>query len=188
MANSLKRSCSHLAIIPSFRYEKFRAEWSDGKGHVVLDETPIGFFGEIEGPARWIDQTARHLGIDPTSPTSRTAMPNCSLPGRQRTGSPAKEMTFRAMRAAKRAGLTSQPFTSCTASSHDFASSPASKDDRPPLTQETGLRWIGTASVWCGSDRHGLAEPLFAAPPPTFGQVHIPAREQSSPAGRIFCK
>ena len=52
-----------LGYMPSFRYEKFRAEWSDGKGHVVLDETPIGFFGEIEGPARWIDQTARLLGI-----------------------------------------------------------------------------------------------------------------------------
>ena len=54
-----------LGYLPSFRYEKFRAEWSDGKGHVVLDETPIGFFGEIEGPARWIDRTARLLGIEP---------------------------------------------------------------------------------------------------------------------------
>src|SRR6202795_1902043 len=53
-----------LGYLPSFRYEKFRAEWSDGKGHVVLDETPIGFFGEIEGLARWIVHTARCLGID----------------------------------------------------------------------------------------------------------------------------
>ena len=28
---------------------KIRYEWSDGKGHVVVDETPIGNFGEIEG-------------------------------------------------------------------------------------------------------------------------------------------
>ncbi len=39
-----------LGFAPTFRYEKFRSEWSDGNGHVVLDETPIGNFGEIEGP------------------------------------------------------------------------------------------------------------------------------------------
>ncbi|HTA25680.1 MAG TPA: class IV adenylate cyclase [Terriglobales bacterium] len=52
-----------LGFAPTFRYEKFRAEWSDGKGHVVVDQTPIGNFCEIEGPARWIDQTARHLRV-----------------------------------------------------------------------------------------------------------------------------
>jgi adenylate cyclase class 2 len=54
-----------LGFIPSFRYEKYRAEWGDGKGHVVVDQTPIGDFGEIEGPARWIDRTAKVLGIAP---------------------------------------------------------------------------------------------------------------------------
>jgi adenylate cyclase class 2 len=48
---------------PSFRYEKFRTEWEDGRGHVVLDETPIGNIGEIEGPPDWIDQVAAKLGI-----------------------------------------------------------------------------------------------------------------------------
>src|ERR1700756_3014645 len=52
-----------LRFEPTFRYEKFRAEWDDGHGHVVMDETPIGNFGEIEGPARWIDRTAKALGI-----------------------------------------------------------------------------------------------------------------------------
>jgi adenylate cyclase class 2 len=52
-----------LGFGPTFRYEKFRAEWDDGKGHVVVDETPIGNFGEIEGPSRWIDRTARLLQI-----------------------------------------------------------------------------------------------------------------------------
>src|SRR5580692_1359468 len=52
-----------LGFVPTFRYEKFRAEWTDGKGHVVIDETPIGNFGEIEGPSRWIDATAKALGI-----------------------------------------------------------------------------------------------------------------------------
>src|SRR5271170_3893118 len=52
-----------LGFAPTFRYEKFRAEWSDGKGHVVVDETPIGNFGEIEGPSRWIDRTAQALQV-----------------------------------------------------------------------------------------------------------------------------
>src|SRR5260370_24286468 len=51
-----------LEYAPSFRYEKFRAEWTDGKGQVVVDETPIGNFCEIEGPPRWIDATAKKLG------------------------------------------------------------------------------------------------------------------------------
>jgi adenylate cyclase class 2 len=52
-----------LGYAPSFRYEKFRAEWSDGKGQVVVDETPIGNFCEIEGPPRWIDATAKRLEV-----------------------------------------------------------------------------------------------------------------------------
>jgi adenylate cyclase class 2 len=47
-----------------FAYEKFRSEWADGSGHVVIDETPLGNFGEIEGPGSWIDSTARRLGVD----------------------------------------------------------------------------------------------------------------------------
>ena len=38
-----------LGYTPSFRYEKFRAEWTDGKGQVVVDETPIGNFCESRG-------------------------------------------------------------------------------------------------------------------------------------------
>lgn len=52
-----------LGYAPSFCYEKFRAEWTDGKGQVVVDQTPIGDFCEIEGPPRWIDATARKLGV-----------------------------------------------------------------------------------------------------------------------------
>jgi adenylate cyclase, class 2 len=58
-----------LGYAPTFRYEKFRAEWVDknkqGKGVVVVDETPIGNFCEIEGPPRWIDATAKKLGVTP---------------------------------------------------------------------------------------------------------------------------
>ena len=55
-----------LGYQPVFVYEKFRSEWSDGKGHVVLDHTPIGDIAEIEGPARWIDATAKRLGVAPS--------------------------------------------------------------------------------------------------------------------------
>jgi adenylate cyclase class 2 len=53
-----------LGYTPSFRYEKFRAEWTDGKGQVVVDETPIGNFCEIEGKPRWIDAVATKLGVN----------------------------------------------------------------------------------------------------------------------------
>ena len=52
-----------LSYQPVFVYEKFRSEWSDGQGHVVLDHTPIGDVAEIEGKPRWIDRTARALGV-----------------------------------------------------------------------------------------------------------------------------
>ena len=62
-----------LGYSPAFVYEKFRAEWSDGEGHVVLDRTPIGNVAEIEGKSRWIDRIARELGVTPadyiTNPT-----------------------------------------------------------------------------------------------------------------------
>ena len=52
-----------LGLVPAFRYEKWRAEWQDGQGHCVVDETPIGNFAELEGTAEWIDQAAHRLGI-----------------------------------------------------------------------------------------------------------------------------
>jgi adenylate cyclase class 2 len=54
-----------LGYRPVFVYEKYRSEWSDGKGHVVLDHTPIGDISEIEGRPRWIDRTARALSVSP---------------------------------------------------------------------------------------------------------------------------
>ena len=53
-----------LGYQPVFIYEKFRSEWSDGEGHVVLDHTPIGDIAEIEGKPHWIDRTARALGVN----------------------------------------------------------------------------------------------------------------------------
>jgi adenylate cyclase, class 2 len=53
-----------LGLVAAFRYEKWRSEWSDGIGHCVIDETPIGDYAELEGPAEWIDQVAPRLGIE----------------------------------------------------------------------------------------------------------------------------
>jgi len=52
-----------LGYHPVFVYEKYRSEWGDGKGHVVLDRTPIGDIAELEGPPGWIDATAKTLGV-----------------------------------------------------------------------------------------------------------------------------
>ncbi|MGD0098074.1 MAG: class IV adenylate cyclase [Terracidiphilus sp.] len=54
-----------IGLIPAFRYEKWRAEWTDGDGHCVVDETPIGNFAELEGSSEWIDSAAARLGVAP---------------------------------------------------------------------------------------------------------------------------
>jgi len=56
-----------LGYRPSFAYEKFRTtfEAAGEDGIVMLDETPIGDFLELEGPEYWIDQTAERLGFAP---------------------------------------------------------------------------------------------------------------------------
>lgn len=90
-----------LGFAPTFRYEKFRAEWSDGKGHMVVDQTPIGDFGEIEGPSRWIDRTAKLLQISPSDYITATYT-ELFFQWKKLTGSPANEMTFKAIRSKAR--------------------------------------------------------------------------------------
>lgn len=82
-----------IGFQPAFRYEKFRAEWADGTGHVVIDQTPIGNFAEIEGPPRWIDRIARTLGVSRTDYITLSYAP-LFFEWKHRTGSAAKEMTF----------------------------------------------------------------------------------------------
>jgi len=60
----------NLGMREVFCYEKFRTLYAPrGKRevseapHLVFDETPIGDFLELEGPERWIDEVARHLGF-----------------------------------------------------------------------------------------------------------------------------
>ncbi len=59
-----------LRMRPWFRYEKFRTTYRlpqdqrSAKGLLIeLDETPIGTFVELEGPARAIDRAAKALGF-----------------------------------------------------------------------------------------------------------------------------
>jgi adenylate cyclase class 2 len=91
-----------LGYAPSFRYEKFRAAWVDQKtpdgkkGEVVVDETPIGNFCEIEGTPRWIDATAKKLGVTSADYITKNYATLFSDWKRQ-TKSPAEEMTFKAV-------------------------------------------------------------------------------------------
>ncbi len=48
-----------------FRYEKYRTEFRQPRraGVVMLDETPVGVYLELEGTPAWIDRTTRKLGF-----------------------------------------------------------------------------------------------------------------------------
>ena len=85
-----------LGLVPAFRYEKWRAEWTDGKGHCVVDETPIGNYAELEGSAEWIDETAVRLGIDPAEYITLSYGRLFDL-WREQHNSPAEDLTFAAV-------------------------------------------------------------------------------------------
>jgi adenylate cyclase, class 2 len=55
-----------LGFVLKWRYEKFRTTYrrAEEKGKILLDETPIGNFVELEGSPAWIDATATKLGFD----------------------------------------------------------------------------------------------------------------------------
>jgi adenylate cyclase class 2 len=90
-----------LNFEPCFRYEKFRAEWKGESGHVVIDETPIGVFAEIEGPAEWIDSAAQKIGIARKDYITDTYA-GLFWAWKQKTHSPADEMTFNSVAADAR--------------------------------------------------------------------------------------
>jgi adenylate cyclase class 2 len=93
-----------LGFFPVFRYEKFRSEWTDNRGHVVIDETPIGNLAEIEGSPRWIDRTAKTFGVTRDSYIVSTYA-EMFFDWKKSTGSPAQEMTFKAVAGGKRKAL-----------------------------------------------------------------------------------
>ena len=86
-----------LGFAPSFVYEKFRSEWSDGEGNVVLDRTPIGNLAEIEGKSRWIDRTALALGIGSEQYITQSYA-ELFFEWKRRTKCEAENMTFRECR------------------------------------------------------------------------------------------
>jgi adenylate cyclase class 2 len=94
---AMARIIEAAGFSPSFRYEKFRSEWSDSIGHVVIDETPIGNFGEIEGPAKWIDLTAKRLKVSVKS-YLKQSYAELFAAWVRKTRSKAKEMTFKAIK------------------------------------------------------------------------------------------
>ncbi|HET8667366.1 MAG TPA: class IV adenylate cyclase [Terriglobales bacterium] len=93
-----------LGYAPSFRYEKYRAEWTDGEGHVVVDETPIGNVAEIEGKAEWIDSVAEKLGVRESDYITKNYA-TMFEDWKQRTKSGANEMTWKAIKSTEERGI-----------------------------------------------------------------------------------
>jgi adenylate cyclase class 2 len=54
-----------LGFTPVRHYQKRREAWSLGQIVVALDETPMGAFVELEGPADLLAAAAADLGLDP---------------------------------------------------------------------------------------------------------------------------
>jgi adenylate cyclase, class 2 len=63
----------------------------------VIDETPIGNFGEIEGPATWIDLTAKRLNVSVKS-YLKQSYAELFASWKRKTRSKANEMTFKAIK------------------------------------------------------------------------------------------
>jgi adenylate cyclase, class 2 len=89
-----------LGYAPAFVYEKYRTEWSHSTGvnsethaHLVIDETPIGNYAELEGPTAWIDQTLAALNIDPATCLT-DSYGKLFLDWKQRSNSLAENLTF----------------------------------------------------------------------------------------------
>ena len=85
--------------MPVFLYDKYRTEFAaidpvtNTTPHLVLDETPIGNYAELEGPTDWIDRTLAELNIDPATCLT-DSYGKLFLDWKQRTGSPAEHLTF----------------------------------------------------------------------------------------------
>jgi len=92
-----------LGLVAVFRYEKWRSEWSDGEGHCVLDETPIGNFAELEGEPAWIDRVAERIGVNPAEYVTLSYGRLFDL-WREQQNSSAQDLTFYAIQTGCRRG------------------------------------------------------------------------------------
>jgi adenylate cyclase class 2 len=91
--DALAEIFAQLGYGPVFRYEKFRTEWEMGDGHLVLDETPIGVWAELEGAPAWIDRMLESLGVAQEL-ISTDSYGKLFLRWKEESGSPAENLTF----------------------------------------------------------------------------------------------
>ena len=84
---------AQLGYSPVFRYEKFRTEWESGDGHLVIDETPIGVWAELEGKPEWIDTMLERLSVS-CARCSTESYGTLFLHWKEATGSPAQNLSF----------------------------------------------------------------------------------------------
>ena len=54
-----------LGMAAVFRYQKFRTTWNWRGLHILIDETPIGLYLELEGDRLLIEEGAKALGYRP---------------------------------------------------------------------------------------------------------------------------
>ncbi len=94
--NALAEVFLALGLVPAFRYEKWRAEWTDGEGHCVVDETPIGNYAELEGKPAWIDRVSERLGVE-RSQYITLSYGRLFEQWRQEHGCAAEDLTFAAI-------------------------------------------------------------------------------------------
>jgi len=107
--DALAEIFSQLGYSPVFRYEKYRTEWAgESGGHLVLDETPIGVWAELEGPPEWIDAMLERLGVA-SEACSTDSYGTLFLSWKAQTGSAAEHMTFDAILAGGVAAQMSFP-------------------------------------------------------------------------------
>jgi adenylate cyclase class 2 len=90
---ALEEIFAQLGYGPVFKYEKFRTEWETTAGHLVLDETPIGVWAELEGPPEWIDTMLERLGVAAENCTTQS-YGKLFLDWKRRSESPAENLTF----------------------------------------------------------------------------------------------
>jgi adenylate cyclase class 2 len=90
----LREVLKSLELREVFVYEKFRTVFvaaAQASLHAapqaVFDETPIGNYLELEGPAKWIDRVASRLGYSPRDYITATYrslyLQNCRTQGRK---------------------------------------------------------------------------------------------------------
>ena len=65
-ADALLAVLRAVGFAPVFRYQKYRETYRHGDVEIVVDETPIGTFLEIEGPLPGIHAAAAALGRGPS--------------------------------------------------------------------------------------------------------------------------